>query len=380
MFYEFNPSDPDNRERASLLGRGALLAGLNHPNIVGYITSFEHGGEFFVVMEYVGGGHLGFQIGKSHDLKTLRRWALQIFGALDYNHGRHLLHRDLEPENIHVVVGGSSVKLADFGLAAPMVTMGLSTHVGTFNYVSPQKASNNQRHDAADDMWGSGCVLGELLTGTRLHERCPRMPFCNDARAIKDVCTQSREADGVLGLIVRDLLVTVPAQRSSAAEAAARLEGGGGGISERLPQVSEEPNQGDEEAERRRCERVARAQQEQQEEAARRAGEQKRREEAERKALPSHGASKRFLLSCKMTWRRILERLETDDRDLKEVDLSHCKIDDQYAARLAESLEKNTSRRSLSLRENGIGAEGAARLAESLKQNTSLQTLYIHCV
>ncbi|KAJ8604159.1 hypothetical protein CTAYLR_008582 [Chrysophaeum taylorii] len=444
MFYEFDPPDSDNRERASLLGQGAfghthrvkerggvglrramkiididraqhsgvnleklyneakLLAGLNHPNIVGYISSFEHGGEFFIVMEYVDGGHLGVQIGKSHDVKTLRRWGLQLFLALDYIHGRRVLHRDLKPENVLLVIGDSSVKLADFGLAAQMLTAGVSSHVGTFNYMSPQKATNNQRYDAADDMWGSGCVLGELLTGTPLHERCPHTPLCNDARAIKDVCTQSREADGVLGAIVRDLLVTVPAQRPSAAEAAARLEGGGG-ASKRLPQVSEERDEGDDEAaaERSRRERVAREVEKrlQREEAERKAAaetkrsrreqiarddelarelhEQQEREKAAGRAAEKkrREASERFLKECNMTWRRVLERLETDDRDLKELNLYSGTIGDPGAVRLAKALEKNTSLQSLDLGFNSIWAEGAVCLAESLEKNTSLKAL-----
>ncbi|KAJ8603206.1 hypothetical protein CTAYLR_003823 [Chrysophaeum taylorii] len=57
---------------------------LEHPNIAGYISSFEHGLEFFIVMDCL---------------------------------GRGVLHQDLKPENILLVEGDySSVKLADFGL------------------------------------------------------------------------------------------------------------------------------------------------------------------------------------------------------------------------------------------------------------------------
>ncbi|KAJ8603226.1 hypothetical protein CTAYLR_003803 [Chrysophaeum taylorii] len=220
MIYEFDPPGPDNRQRASLLGQGTL----NHPNIVSYVSSFEYGSDFFIITEYVGGGHLGLQIGKSQDVATLRSWACQIFRALEYIHAQGVLHRDLKPENILLDVGNLFIKLCDFGLAAQMRTAGLSSLTGTMNYMSPQKATNNQRYDAAD-VWGSGCLLGELLTGTPLYVRCPRMSFFNDTPAVMDVCTQSREADGVLGAIVCDLLKTVPTQRPSAAEAANRLEG-----------------------------------------------------------------------------------------------------------------------------------------------------------
>ncbi|KAJ8603207.1 hypothetical protein CTAYLR_003824 [Chrysophaeum taylorii] len=438
MIYAFDPPDSVNGERASLLGRGAfgrahrvkergglgprramkivdidraldvgvkletlyneakLLASLEHPNIAGYITSFEYGLEFFVVMEYVGGGHLGVQIGKSHDVKTLRRCALQIFGALDYIHAQGVLHRDLKPENVLLVVEGdySSVKLADFGLATQMVTAGLRSGVATLNYMSPQIAANNQRYDAAaaaDDMWGSGCVLGELLAGTRLGDRCPRTAFCNDLQAVEDVCTQSRKADGVLGAIVCDLLKTVPAQRPSAAEAAARLVAGGGGASsERSP--PEEPNRGGGgEAAAERMRREQQEQKQEREEAETKAEVKKRRrgakvaheqreekereEEAERKALPSHGASERVIVKCCTDWRWILEPLETDDRDLAELDLCSGCIGDPDAVRLAAAIEKNTSLQKLNLAGDHVGAESAARLAASLEKNRSLRTL-----
>ncbi|KAJ8603231.1 hypothetical protein CTAYLR_003816 [Chrysophaeum taylorii] len=597
MIYEFDPPGPDNRQRASLLGQGTfgrthrvkerggvgvqramkiidvdracdagvdlkklhaeakLLASLNHPNIVSYVSSFEYGSDFFIITEYVGGGHLGLQIGKSQDVATLRSWACQIFRALEYIHAQGVLHRDLKPENILLDVRNLFIKLCDFGLAAQMRTAGLSSLTGTMNYMSPQKATNNQRYDAADDMWGSGCLLGELLTGTPLYVRCPRMSFFNDTPAVMDVCTQSREADGVLGAIVCDLLKTVPTQRPSAAEAAHRLEGGRRDAGfERLPRVSEEPKQGEEqaervcpeledehgrengerqaieairmrddemaseevrepqkheaaaarqaaeknrldeadlqvmeseairvraervaaieaEAERMRAERVAaieaeaermraewvaaieaeakrmRAQrvaaieaeaermraervaeieaeakriraermaaieaeaermrtervaaieaevkqiraervarehqvQRQREEALeKQAAEKKRREEAERKALPSHGASERFLKSCKMTWRRDAVRLaESLEKNtlLQTLDLGWNSIGAEGAARLAESLEKNRSLHKLNLLRNNICAEGAASLAKFLEKNTSLQTL-----
>ncbi|KAJ8601084.1 hypothetical protein CTAYLR_008205 [Chrysophaeum taylorii] len=103
--------------------------------------------------------------------------------------------------------------------------------------------------------------------------------------------------------------------------------------------------------------------------------EKQRREKSEGKSLPSHGASEHFLESCGMSWRRVLERLETNDRALRHLDLRGNSIGVEGAARLAKALEKNTSLQTLDLRDNGIGAEGAARLAESLEKNTSLQTL-----
>ncbi|KAJ8605912.1 hypothetical protein CTAYLR_004190 [Chrysophaeum taylorii] len=76
-----------------------------------------------------------------------------------------------------------------------------------------------------------------------------------------------------------------------------------------------------------------------------------------------------------MYWRRVLERLETNDRELRELNLHWSRIRSDEVARLAEALENSTSLQRLYLSHNSIGAEGAARLAAVLEKNTSLQTL-----
>ncbi|KAJ8598966.1 hypothetical protein CTAYLR_010708, partial [Chrysophaeum taylorii] len=103
--------------------------------------------------------------------------------------------------------------------------------------------------------------------------------------------------------------------------------------------------------------------------------EKRRREKSEGKLLPSHGASERILERCGMSWPRVLECLETNDDELRELDLSCSGIGNDEAASLAAALVKNTSLQTLNLSGNRIGAEGAARLAEFLEKNTSLQTL-----
>ncbi|KAJ8603366.1 hypothetical protein CTAYLR_004257 [Chrysophaeum taylorii] len=95
------------------------------------------------------------------------------------------------------------------------------------------------------------------------------------------------------------------------------------------------------------------------------------------KPMPSVGASDKFIKSCKMTWRRILERLERNDRDLTKLELKFCKLGPEDTCRLAVTLEFNTSLKVLYVWGTQIGDAGAGRLADVLEKNTTLEQLYL---
>ncbi|WP_127128591.1 Stk1 family PASTA domain-containing Ser/Thr kinase [Georgenia sp. SYP-B2076] len=154
-------------------------AALNHPSIVAvYDTGEEHvvsaGGQTstvpFIVMEYVE-GHTVRALLASGDPVPIDEAVdivVGVLSALEYSHREGIVHRDIKPANIMLTPTGA-VKVMDFGIARAMADSAATmtqTHavVGTAQYLSPEQA-RGEVVDARSDLYSTGCLLYELLTG-----------------------------------------------------------------------------------------------------------------------------------------------------------------------------------------------------------------------
>ena len=162
-------------------------AALNHPAIVavydtGEDTSTDASGQQvhipFIVMEYVE-GHTVRDIladGAAVPIEEAVEITVGILSALEYSHHAGIVHRDIKPANVMITPTGA-VKVMDFGIARAMadsaatMTQGQAV-IGTAQYLSPEQARGEQV-DARSDLYSTGCVLFELLTG--------RPPFVGDS-------------------------------------------------------------------------------------------------------------------------------------------------------------------------------------------------------
>jgi serine/threonine-protein kinase len=97
----------------------------------------------------------------------------QIMRALSHAHSRGIVHRDIKPQNIMVLRDGS-VRVTDFGIACLENSAQTLTQeaLGSVHYISPEQARGD-RTDARSDIYSSGVVLYEMLTG--------RLPFVGDS-------------------------------------------------------------------------------------------------------------------------------------------------------------------------------------------------------
>src|SRR5262245_54348644 len=162
-----------------------VLASLNHPNIAGIYGLEESDGTQALALELVEGPTLADRVTDGPiPLDEALTIARQIAEALEAAHGQGLLHRDLKPANIKLRPDGT-VKVLDFGLAkaleprsdvrpnataSPTITTpamtGMGVILGTAAYMSPEQAKGRPA-DKRSDVWAFGCVLFEMLTGTR---------------------------------------------------------------------------------------------------------------------------------------------------------------------------------------------------------------------
>ena len=176
----------DGEERlAEFVRETAVVASLDHPNIVGVIDAGEHHDDFVLVMEYVDG------VSVLDILTYLRRHkdrldveltcgiVGQVARGLSHAHDRTLrdgtplgiVHRNVTPPNIFVTRSGVP-KLLDFGMATlegHEVTMPGVVR-GTDDYLSPEQA-RGEKVDPRTDVFCLGAVAYELLSGRSFYPR-----------------------------------------------------------------------------------------------------------------------------------------------------------------------------------------------------------------
>jgi serine/threonine-protein kinase len=144
-------------------------AGLSHPNVVSVYDRGEAEGTYYIAMEHVEGRTLKELLvarGPS-PLGIAIDYTRQILSALRFAHRNGIVHRDIKPHNV-IVDGDGRVKVMDFGIAragaASQMTEAGSI-IGTAQYLSPEQA-RGAPVDQTSDLYSTGIVLYELLTGT----------------------------------------------------------------------------------------------------------------------------------------------------------------------------------------------------------------------
>src|SRR5689334_17946829 len=159
-------ADSDQLERFRREARA--VAQLSHPHIVGVIDAGEDEGRPYIVFEYVEGETLKERIRRMGRLPIGEAvaYAIEIARALGAAHARHIVHRDVKPQNVLIDEEGSA-KVTDFGIARTLDEDGLTQDgrvLGTTDYVSPEQALG-QPVSGQSDLYSLGIVLYEMLTG-----------------------------------------------------------------------------------------------------------------------------------------------------------------------------------------------------------------------
>ena len=163
----------EDDEFAAKFDREARSAALiNHPAVVSIFDQGISRGQPYIVMEFIDGETLRRLIARDAPLDPLLAldYLEPIASALSAAHDAGIVHRDIKPENVMISTRGH-VKVADFGLArqteSPQMTA-TGVLVGTASYLPPELVTH-ARPDSRSDIYSTGIVLFELLTGKKPH-------------------------------------------------------------------------------------------------------------------------------------------------------------------------------------------------------------------
>lgn len=191
----------------------AILARLQHPNIVKVLEVFENEGFFQMVMEKHGDGLDLFEFIDMQprlDEPLASYIFRQLVAAVSYLQGKRVLHRDIKDENI-IINSNFHIQLIDFGSAA-LLEPGKVFYIfcGTLEYCSPEVLQGNPYEGPELEMWSLGVLLYTLLFSEN--------PFCSVEETLQARLNPPCQISTELHALLAGLLHPVVDQRTTLEE------------------------------------------------------------------------------------------------------------------------------------------------------------------
>jgi len=166
-------SDDTEQMRPRFYREAKSAAKLQHRNIVTVFEFAEENNQPHIVMEFLRGSPLSSRMKEQPPLTLDDKLDIvaQLCSGLSYAHSQGVVHRDVKPANVFLLQDGT-VKLLDFGIAK-LATSTLTRQgdvVGSAPYMSPEQIAGAQDLDGRSDVWSTGVLLYEALTGRKPFE------------------------------------------------------------------------------------------------------------------------------------------------------------------------------------------------------------------
>lgn len=172
-----------NKLKTRFADEARTLAALNHPHVVRVNDIFDENNTSYIVMEYVEGTTLQQLVERNGKMSydDAVNCMGQLGEAVAYIHSKHVLHRDIKPDNI-IVTPDNRIVLIDFGSAREFVHDEVQRHttILTLGYAPIEQYTSTSKKGNYTDIYAMGGVFYFLLTGqrpmdvtTRTMERMP---------------------------------------------------------------------------------------------------------------------------------------------------------------------------------------------------------------
>jgi serine/threonine protein kinase len=161
--------DKNSKGAEQCLKEVSLMRRLSHESILQVLKVYDTPDQVAIILEYVNGGTLfeyimTYKRASEEDTRVLMT---KLLGGLEYCHSKLCVHRDLKLENILLAHQDdlSSIKIADFGLAADLEIEQLGKRCGSAGYIAPEIIQDRPQSDKVD-VFSAGVILYMCLSGT----------------------------------------------------------------------------------------------------------------------------------------------------------------------------------------------------------------------
>eukprot|EP00049_Salpingoeca_infusionum_P005783 m.96768 g.96768 ORF g.96768 m.96768 type:complete len:305 (+) comp13084_c1_seq2:33-947(+) len=164
----------------------SLLKELEHPNIVKLLDVVYAALRLSLVFEYCEQDLKKYldSCRGNPDPGSVQSFMYQLFRGIAFCHEKHILHRDLKPQNLLINKEGH-LKIADFGLARPfgIPVRSYSHEVVTLWYRAPDVLLGSNNYTTSIDIWSIGCIFAEMTSGGT-----PLFPGATTSEQLQLIC------------------------------------------------------------------------------------------------------------------------------------------------------------------------------------------------
>lgn len=149
----------------------SLLKELSHPNIVALHDVVYVRSKLYLAFEFLKQDLKRYLDAWPNGLdpETTRKFLFQIMHGVAFCHERHVIHRDLKPQNLLLDKHGN-IKLADFGLARAISSnarRAYTREVVTLWYRAPEIMLGSKYYSTPVDLWSIGCIFAEIASSSQ---------------------------------------------------------------------------------------------------------------------------------------------------------------------------------------------------------------------